>query len=183
MPRSDAAPADQGVSLFTPRSSRRAAGAGGLPSGTPTPAPAQTDIGRSSGSVVGGSLFEKRAGRSSATGGATGATGGTGGTGGTGATSGTDANGAAGADPAAGGAAAGGTYHGLPRRTKQASLSPHLRGSSPASRSADSSASPVDPPAPEHARNLAASLQSGWLRGREEDPKEDPEVPQSEDGQ
>jgi hypothetical protein len=177
MARSDAAPADQGVSQFTPRSSRRAAGAGGLPGGTPTPAPAQTDIGRSSGSVVGGSLFEKRAGRSSATGGATG------GTGGTGATSGTDANGAAGADHAAGGAAAGGTYHGLPRRTKQASLSPHLRGSSPASRSADSSASPVDPPAPEHARNLAASLQSGWLRGREEAPKEDPEVPQSEDGQ
>ncbi|HEX3492483.1 MAG TPA: ATP-binding protein [Streptosporangiaceae bacterium] len=66
-----------------------------------------------------------------------------------------------------------GTYHGLPRRTRQASLSPHLRESTLASgRGSDAGTGlpPEDIPAPEHARNLAASLQSGWQRGRASDP-------------
>jgi hypothetical protein len=64
-----------------------------------------------------------------------------------------------------------GTYRGLPRRTRQASLSPHLRGSSPAA-DGPPQADPVAAQAsrePEQARDLAASLQSGWLRGRETD--------------
>jgi signal transduction histidine kinase len=64
-----------------------------------------------------------------------------------------------------------GTYRGLPRRTRQASLSPHLRGSSPAA-DGPPQAEPVAAQAsrePEQARDLAASLQSGWLRGRETD--------------
>ena len=68
-----------------------------------------------------------------------------------------------------------GARRSLPRRTRQASLSPHLRDSPP----------PPPPPArpwasdpippsvgsrtPEHARDLAASLQSGWQRGRQSD--------------
>jgi hypothetical protein len=66
-----------------------------------------------------------------------------------------------------------GTYHGLPRRTRQASLSPHLREStldSGRGSDAGSGLPPEDIPAPEHARNLAASLQSGWRRGRASDP-------------
>jgi signal transduction histidine kinase len=65
-----------------------------------------------------------------------------------------------------------GTYRGLPRRTRQANLSPHLRDSPltaarpPAS---DEPAAPSDARAPEQARDLAASLQSGWQRGRETD--------------
>jgi signal transduction histidine kinase len=66
---------------------------------------------------------------------------------------------------------AAGTYRGLPRRTRQASLSPHLRESSPAA-DGPSQAAPVAAQSsrePEQARDLAASLQSGWLRGRETD--------------
>jgi signal transduction histidine kinase len=62
---------------------------------------------------------------------------------------------------------------GLPRRTRQASLSPHLRESTLASArhpDAGSGLPPEDIPAPEHARNLASSLQSGWRRGRASDP-------------
>ena len=65
------------------------------------------------------------------------------------------------------------SYHGLPRRTRQASLSPHLRGGTPASgrrQDAGSGLPPEDIPAPEHARNLASSLQSGWQRGRASGP-------------
>jgi hypothetical protein len=50
-------------------------------------------------------------------------------------------------------------------------LSPHLRGSSPAA-DGPPQADPVAAQAsrePEQARDLAASLQSGWLRGRETD--------------
>ena len=65
---------------------------------------------------------------------------------------------------------AAGTYRGLPRRTRQASLSPHLRDGAPAA-TRPASAEPVVPQTgarePEQARDLAASLQSGWLRGRE----------------
>jgi signal transduction histidine kinase len=64
------------------------------------------------------------------------------------------------------------TYRGLPRRTRQASLSPHLRDSpSPAAHSpgADAIPAPSDAYTPEHARDFAASLQSGWQRGRQAD--------------
>jgi hypothetical protein len=78
--------------------------------------------------------------------------------------------------PAAGGdrppASEDGTYHGLPRRTRQANLSPHLRENPLGSgaRPARSGLPPEDIPAPEHARNLASSLQNGWQRGRASDP-------------
>src|ERR1022692_512718 len=67
---------------------------------------------------------------------------------------------------------AAGPHRGLPRRTRQASLSPHLRDSAPAPASPWAS-DPILPssglPTPEHARDLAASLQSGWQRGRQSD--------------
>jgi len=70
---------------------------------------------------------------------------------------------------------AAGTYRGLPRRTRQASLSPHLSDSPPAA-AHSSQASPGSAPAeaytPEQARDLAAALQSGWQRGRRTDPPE-----------
>ena len=66
-----------------------------------------------------------------------------------------------------------GAYRGLPRRTRQASLSPHLRGSElPAAVRpgvAEPEPVPSAAPTPERARDLAASLQSGWRRGRQED--------------
>jgi hypothetical protein len=59
------------------------------------------------------------------------------------------------------------TYRGLPRRTRQASLSPHLRGGPPAAgRPSGADPVPSDTHTPEQARDLAASLQSGWQRGR-----------------
>jgi signal transduction histidine kinase len=72
-----------------------------------------------------------------------------------------------------------GTYRGLPRRIRQASLNPHLH-ESPA---AAFPGTPADdpPPAgartPEGARDLVASLQSGWQRGRETDPPEAESAP------
>jgi hypothetical protein len=58
-----------------------------------------------------------------------------------------------------------GTHRGLPRRVRQASLSPHLRNSS----SAGPAASFPEPEvrSPEQAQSLLASLQRGWERGRE----------------
>jgi signal transduction histidine kinase len=66
---------------------------------------------------------------------------------------------------------AAGTYRGLPRRTRQASLSPHLRATQPGrpEPAADQSAAQASAREPEQARDLAASLQSGWLRGRQTD--------------
>ena len=59
------------------------------------------------------------------------------------------------------------TYRGLPRRTRQASLSPHLQGGPPAAdRPSGTDPVPSDTHTPEQARDLAASLQSGWQRGR-----------------
>ena len=69
--------------------------------------------------------------------------------------------------PAAGPQTAG-TYRGLPRRVRQASLSPHLRDSRAAAvrgRQADRTP-PSITRSPEEARSLAASMQSGWRRGR-----------------
>jgi hypothetical protein len=64
---------------------------------------------------------------------------------------------------------------GLPHRTRQASLSPHLRDSLAAGRPAASPADPPDGRSPEQARDLAASLQTGWRRGRQDDTPEAPE--------
>jgi signal transduction histidine kinase len=64
----------------------------------------------------------------------------------------------------------------LPHRTRQASLSPHLRDSLAAG---GRPASPDAPPggrSPEQARNLAASLQTGWRRGRQDDIPEAPDT-------
>ena len=64
----------------------------------------------------------------------------------------------------AGGSPDAGTYRGLPRRVRQANLSPHLVGS----QSPRTAAAPRDPEtrSPEQAQSLMASLQSGWERGR-----------------
>ena len=64
-----------------------------------------------------------------------------------------------------------GTYRGLPRRIRQASLNPHLRDRPPAAaREAHADGPPPSlTRSPEEARNLVASLQSGWQRGRESD--------------
>jgi hypothetical protein len=74
--------------------------------------------------------------------------------------------------PALAGQPAAATHYGLPRRTRQASLSPHLRGGQPAAAGpAEPGSRPVPSGAraPERARDLAASLQSGWQRGRQTD--------------
>jgi signal transduction histidine kinase len=89
--------------------------------------------------------------------------------------------------PAAGGPTASqpaaGTYRGLPRRTRQASLSPRLRENPPTAANAGA-AEPVAAAAstrePEQARDLAASLQSGWQRGRQTDVPESPPVSNTE---
>jgi signal transduction histidine kinase len=66
----------------------------------------------------------------------------------------------------------GGTYRGLPRRIRQANLSPHLKDSpAGAGRPAEGAAAPLpaETRTPEEARDVVASLQSGWQRGRETD--------------
>jgi signal transduction histidine kinase len=71
--------------------------------------------------------------------------------------------------PARAGQPAAGTYRGLPRRTRQANLSPHLKDSPAATAhplGRDAGQAPSDAYTPEQARDLAASLQSGWQRGR-----------------
>ena len=84
----------------------------------------------------------------------------------------------------ANGAAAGGTYLGLPRRVRQASLAPQLRGplgtepatSLPHSREAAESSAR----SPEQAGSRLAALQDGWQRGRLDDldsPMADPSGP------
>jgi signal transduction histidine kinase len=74
--------------------------------------------------------------------------------------------------PARFGQPATGTHYGLPRRTRQANLSPHLRDGQPAAAGPAEPGSRPGPSgarAPEVARDLAASLQSGWQRGRQTD--------------
>lgn len=66
----------------------------------------------------------------------------------------------------------GSTYRGLPRRIRQANLSPHLKDSpAGAGRPSESAAAPLpaETRTPEEARDLVSSLQSGWQRGRETD--------------
>jgi signal transduction histidine kinase len=68
---------------------------------------------------------------------------------------------------------AAGTYRGLPRRIRQASLSPHLKDNPAAAMHAAHAAATAVPPdtrTPEQARDLVSSLQSGWQRGRDTDP-------------
>jgi signal transduction histidine kinase len=65
-----------------------------------------------------------------------------------------------------------GTYRGLPRRVRQASLSPQLRA-----RPSPGPAAPSRGPevrSPDQARSLLASLQSGWERGRRAEEGPDP---------
>jgi hypothetical protein len=80
----------------------------------------------------------------------------------------TDAD--AGPGPAPGPQTAG-TYRGLPRRIRQANLNPHLRDRPrAAAQGADADGTPPSlTRSPEEARNLVASLQSGWQRGRDSD--------------
>jgi signal transduction histidine kinase len=74
----------------------------------------------------------------------------------------------------AGGALDAGTHRGLPRRVRQANLSPHLRARPPAGAAAPSRGPELR--SPEQAQRLLASLQSGWERGRKTD-----EGPQAQD--
>ena len=67
-----------------------------------------------------------------------------------------------------------GTYRGLPRRARQASLSPHLRDGRPADRRARAGAEPGPEPSPDRARDLAAAWQSGWQRERGAEPDSGP---------
>ncbi len=74
-----------------------------------------------------------------------------------------------------GGQPAGGPRRQLPHRTRQASLSPHLRDSLTAGRPAVSPDPAPGGRSPEQARDLAASLQTGWRRGRQDDRPEAPD--------
>ena len=65
----------------------------------------------------------------------------------------------------------------LPQRTRQASLSPHLRGGPPGNAPGHDGPAPGaggpapgagGPRSPQQARDLAASLQTGWRRGRDD---------------
>jgi signal transduction histidine kinase len=67
-----------------------------------------------------------------------------------------------------------GTHRGLPRRVRQANLSPHLRARPSAGPAAPSRG--PDLRSPEQAQRLLASLQSGWERGRKAE-----EGPQAQD--
>ena len=75
-----------------------------------------------------------------------------------------------------------GTHRGLPRRVRQANLSPHLRARPSAGPAAPSRGPELR--SPEQAQRLLASLQNGWERGRkaEEGPQaQDKAGPQAQD--
>ena len=59
-----------------------------------------------------------------------------------------------------------GTHNGLPRRVRQASLSPRLRDGAPPDPPAAEAGRGPAARSPEQARDLLASLQRGWERGR-----------------
>jgi len=70
---------------------------------------------------------------------------------------------------------AAGTYRGLPRRVRQASLNPHLKDSPGPARGRNAEGgTPSGGRSPEEARSLVASMQSGWQRGREDDSDGEP---------
>ena len=79
--------------------------------------------------------------------------------------------------PASGGHPPGGpARRELPHRTRQASLSPHLRDSLASGRRPASADASPGRRSPEQARDLAASLQTGWRRGRQDDLPEAPDT-------
>jgi signal transduction histidine kinase len=92
--------------------------------------------------------------------------------------------------PARGPRPGGETYRGLPRRTRLANLSPHLRDAPAAAADpadvpgANLLAAPLEMRAPEEARDFAASLQGGWRRGRAAETPDtaDPEAQPAEAG-
>jgi signal transduction histidine kinase len=63
-----------------------------------------------------------------------------------------------------------GTHAGMPRRIRQASLAPQLRGSSPSG--GGRTATGGGARTPQRARSVMSSMQSGWRRGRAEDATE-----------
>jgi hypothetical protein len=65
------------------------------------------------------------------------------------------------------------TLHGLPRRVRPGSDSPGERDAKPGADAPAGRPSPVESPAPDAARNLAASLQSSWHRSRQVDDRPD----------
>jgi signal transduction histidine kinase len=64
----------------------------------------------------------------------------------------------------------------LPHRTRQASLSPHLRDSLATGRPPALPDASPEGRSPEQARDLASSLQTGWRRGRQDDLPEAPDT-------
>jgi signal transduction histidine kinase len=79
---------------------------------------------------------------------------------------------AASAAPAAPARPAADTYRGLPRRTRLANLAPQLQDAPATAASPPDTellAAPLEARAPEQARDLAAALQGGWRRGRQEE--------------
>jgi signal transduction histidine kinase len=83
--------------------------------------------------------------------------------------------------PAPGSGPAAATYRGLPRRVRQASLSQHLRGSTPPDAAPKPPGSPVAEPSagrtPENARDFVASFRTGWQRDAESAPPDTPPQP------
>jgi signal transduction histidine kinase len=79
------------------------------------------------------------------------------------------------------GAVVPGVHAGLPRRTRQANLSPHLRDPAPQPGGSTPGTVPV-PRTPERARDLAASVQSAWQRSRVAGPPEPGGEPPAEAG-
>jgi anti-sigma regulatory factor (Ser/Thr protein kinase) len=71
------------------------------------------------------------------------------------------------AGPARADVPAAGTHAGMPRRIRQASLAPQLRGPSPSG--GGRTATGGGARTPQRARSVMASMQSGWRRGRAED--------------
>ncbi|MBO2464826.1 hypothetical protein J4709_45390, partial [Actinomadura sp. LCR2-06] len=78
----------------------------------------------------------------------------------------------------------------LPRRVRQRNMAPQLRArpapgpadpGDPGATWGDGPAEEYDEPSPEVSRDLMSSLQSGWLRGRDDDP--DDRDPRDEWGQ
>ena len=76
------------------------------------------------------------------------------------------------------GPAARGTHRGLPRRMRQASIAPQLRGAGGAAPAAPpAAAAGPQPRSPEMTRSLMSALQDGWQRGRVDDLDDPPGGP------